>query len=158
MRARSCDLANPIAAKSKTSPRRFPVSIRVLVGVNYFGDVVWAETINIEFGVVFWSKRHAVALGLGGRHESGTPGWIAATVPASQICSLRGCPLRPSGYAGTPIARRSCFPLRIESGVKWKNGVCTCKFALTVCCPAAAVTLLKQHGIKASESRLSNVV
>jgi len=127
------------------------VSIAFWLAWNYFGRLVWAETITSS-SVLCWSNVTPVALGLAGGMIGHARGLRQRFRPRIAVCVMSLAVL----YAATPIARPIVFPLRIESGVKWKNGVCLQSHSAS-CAPAAAVTLLKQHGINASEARLSNV-
>jgi hypothetical protein len=118
---------------------------------SYFGRLVWAETMATS-AALYWSNMTPVALGLTSGLVGHSPGLRRRLRPVVTVCLMA----LAIGYVATPIARPILFPLKLKTQALWKNGVCL-QSHVASCAPAAAVTLLSEHGIDAHEGALADV-
>lgn len=124
-------------------------SVAFILAWSYFGRLIWAETIQSS-SVLCWSNLTPVALGFTAGLASHTTGLRYRMRPVAALLLM----LLAVGFVATPIARPLFFPLSLDSNPKWKNEVLLQSHQAS-CAPAAAVTLLRQHGIDASETELA---
>lgn len=118
---------------------------------SYFGRLIWAETIQSS-SVLCWSNLTPVVLGFTAGLASHTHGLRYRMRPAAALALM----LLAVGFVATPIARPLFFPLSLDPNPRWKSDVLLQSHPAS-CAPAAAVTLLRHHGIDASENELAGV-
>ena len=123
--------------------------VAFILAWSYFGRLIWAETIQSS-SVLCWSNLTPIALGFSAGLASHTPGLRYRMRPVAALLLM----LLAVGFVATPIARPLFFPLSLDSNPKWQNEVLMQSHRAS-CAPAAAVTLLRQHGIIASENELA---
>lgn len=125
------------------------VSLAFLFAWGYLGRLSWAHRMPTP-SAMYWSNFTpillAFAAGLAG-HAVGVRQfmrpWIAGLLMTLAV-----------GYLIVPLARPILFPLDLAARSQWRNEVCLQTHSSS-CAPAAAATLLAQHGIRSSEADLA---
>jgi hypothetical protein len=113
------------------------------------GKLAWAAIIPAG-SVIFWSNLMpallSFAAGLASQTHSLT-GWHRPATTAALISLALT-------YSITPIARPLLAPVELASQSEWRGDICVQSHSSS-CAPAAAATLLRLEGIKASERWLA---
>lgn len=135
---------------TSTSSRVFVESLVFTIAFVCFfaGDLAWAKIIP-NSGVLTWTNLVPIFLSLAAGVSGSTVGlrhWQRSAVKSGFL-------LLSAIYLLTPVVRPQLFPATVDVAGTWKKDVCLQSHEAT-CAPAAAATLLRQHGITVDELQM----
>ncbi|MEM1224791.1 MAG: cysteine peptidase family C39 domain-containing protein [Planctomycetota bacterium] len=125
------------------------VSIAFVITSGWFGHLAWAGRMPFSAEILNGNVASVLlgfASGLAG-HVVGLRQRTRPLISAALMCLA-------IGFVITPVARTLFFPLNLSASSNWNGEVCLQSHPAS-CAPAAAVTLLAQHGVEASEQELA---